>query len=56
MSSPSGDGNWRRQAAIFAAAGSALLGLGILLILIFVWRDGEHSKAAPVPPTAESTR
>jgi len=56
MSSPNGDGNWRRQAALFAAAASSAVGLGILVILIFAWRDTHSTKPAPEPPAASSAR
>jgi len=54
MSSPKGDGNWRRQAALFAAAASGVTGLGILVILIFVWRDAHSGKLTPTPAPAAS--
>lgn len=45
----SSDASWKRQLALFAAAVSLFVGLGVVLILFFTSRD-----RAPKPPPTPS--
>jgi hypothetical protein len=46
---------WKRQVAVFGGAVSALVGIGILLVVFFTSRDAahKHPTPAPAPPSGQ---
>jgi len=49
-----GRNSWRKQAALFGAAVSALTGLGIFLVLIFAPKAPSAADKKPLPPSHQS--
>ncbi len=46
---------WKKQVAIFGAAVSALIGIGIIAVVIFTSHGSKHAGAPPAPTSPQAS-